>query len=159
MKRLFIFALLLFLVACGESDLETFVKTFNVVAEKYSIQSLDEENFGEIEEDETMSWQNLYESVEYMIDAKFEDGKNMSGVYLVIDTDEPYDEMRGDAYEASVTIAESLGLHKDTYIEEFEIAIMSVHHSYEERGHEITFSNLAFDGHASVGMIISYDKH
>lgn len=158
MKRLLVFSLLVFLIACGESDLETFVKTFNVVSDHYSIQELDFDEFGEIEEDEEMSWQNLHESMEYIIDAKYKDGKNVSGYYLVMDTEEPYEEQEGSAYEAGVAIAESLGLEKEKFEEEFEIALINVVHSYEEKDYTISFSNLGLDSHVSVGMIIDYDK-
>lgn len=161
MKRLafvsFIIAFLL--VACGEDELKDFTRAYNSVAEKYDVPTLDTSEFKDIEEEEFMSWQSLYESRNYNIDAKYKDGKNLSGYHIAMAYEQPYSEQKGMAYNSSVAIAEALDLNIASYVKEFETALTLGSHSYKDEDYLISFTNAGEDSLTSIGMIINFDKN
>ena len=160
MKRLFLFigTLLIFISACGSDDLKAFVSDFNKNADRYNIQLLDKDDFGEIEDEEYMSWRELYDSDDYSIDAKYEDGESLSGYYLVIDRGQPIEEFEGNGFKASLSIAKALGLDHKKFIRELGASFNEGSHSYVDKDYRVSFSYSGEESLTSVGTIINFDK-
>lgn len=151
--------LVIFLVACSENKLEGFTQNYNEKSEVYGIPALDAEEYGEIEKEENMSWQKLFESKNYTIDAKYKDGENLSGYHLAINHEnQPYEKLEGVGYKSSIAIAEALNLNVDQFIKEYETALTTSSHSYTDGDYLIDFTYPGKDSLTSVGMIINYDK-
>lgn len=159
MKRLvaLLFGIIL-LAGCGTDELEKFTDKFNSNAETRNVDKLDIEEFEGIEIEDGRGWQVLYDSSEYTIDAKYEDGKNLSGYYLVIDSSEPFEDMKGNGYDVGKTIAETLELDVNMYEREYETGLTQTSHSYTDENYIVSFTNPGKDGLTSVGMIINFDK-
>lgn len=162
MKKSLLFLVILvmssLLVACGNGDLDSFVKDFNKSAKAHNVHELDPDDFGEIEDEENMSWKNLYESDEYYIEAKYKDGKNLSGYYLVIENSQPYEDLEGDGFMSGVAIAEAIGSSEREFTNEFESALNEGTNSYDVDGYKVSFTYPGESGLTSVGMIINFDK-
>ena len=162
MRKIYLIAFVLFfaLVGCGSDPLKSFVKKFNEISQKNGIDILITDDFGPVEqeEDSNRAWQLLYETNEYIIEAKYEDGKNLSGYYLVIDNNDPYEEREGRGYNAAITIIESLGLVKTKFNNEFKKAMELSSHSYSDDDYIVSFTNPKSDGITSVGLIVNFDK-
>ncbi len=161
MKKVFFLILisLFVLVGCGESnELEDFADKYNRGASNDGIQKLSVDSFGEIEIEDGRGWQKLQETDGYYIDAKYENGEDLSGYYLVIDEDQPFDEREGDGYRAALSIAKAVEVNAGDFVKEFGKALKEGSHSYVENDYLISFSYPKESGVTSVGMIINYDK-
>lgn len=159
-KLLFVFMtmMILLLVACGSDELQEFVDAFNENAKTYDVPELIPEEFGDIEDEEGMTWQQLYESRNYTIDARYKDGKNLFGFHLAIDNNQPYEKLEGVAYHTGITISEALNLNIDKYVKEFETALTTTSHTYTDGDYRIEFFYPGSSSMTSVGMIINFDK-
>ncbi|AAU85079.1 hypothetical protein BCBBV1cgp32 [Bacillus phage BCASJ1c] len=105
-----------------------------------------------------MSWQNLYESSGYYVDAKYEDGENISGYYLVIDNSQPFEEYKGDGYRTGISIIKALGMDAGDFVRGFGTAMMDGSYSYTENGYRVSMFYPGEDSLTSAGMIINFDK-
>lgn len=161
MKKVIMLVVLAFvLVACGKDDLTNFTDEYNRVAEKKGIDQLSFNTFEEpeSESDSDRAWQLLYENDRYIIEAKYEDGKNLSGYYLVIDENQPFYDEKGEGFEAALTIIEALGLNKAKFKAEFRKALKKTSHAYDDENYIVSITNPGVDGLTSVGLIINFDK-
>lgn len=142
MKKIALFLLLtmtILLVGCSSSGgLNDFTKEYNENARKYNAPILVEKEFGEIEDDENMSWQTLFESQKYDINAKYKDGKNVSGHRIVIKDIENFAGKDGTAYDATLTIVDTLGLDPKKLDEEIQKMLNKDNKGYVDNGYKIS---------------------
>lgn len=162
-KALFLlFVSIFILTGCGSNELKQFVDDFNEVIENEDIDELNPDNFGELEEseedDEEFKWRELYESDRYIIEAEYGDGKNLSGYFIHIDPSEPYKELEGKGYRASVSIAKALGLSSSSFSNSFKTALTEDTHSYSENGYEIRFLNIGWDSSIDTGISVTFEE-
>lgn len=161
MKRiLFVVLALLLLTACvGNTELESFVKDFNENSYEFTdVDILKKDSFGEIEKEKYGTWQSLFEWEDYYsIDAKYNDDQKLTGYYISISENQNYEELDGVGFEASQVIAETLGLDRDKFWDEFNNAIDNEESEYEDNGYKINISDFVLsDEH--MGMTINFDK-
>ncbi|MFD1412839.1 hypothetical protein [Oceanobacillus jeddahense] len=143
-KILFLlFVMLLFLASCNSGEVKSFASDFNKVVNNEDIDELNPDKFGEIEGENKAKWQTLYESEAYTIEANYEDGKKLSGYTISIESSEPYEQLEGKGYEASIAVAKVLGLDPNEFINHFETElegkISEDVHSYLEDDYEVVF--------------------
>lgn len=133
------FVMTLFLVGCSSSSgLSDFTKDFNENARKYNVPELVEKEFGEVEDDENMSWQTLFESQKYDIDAKYKDGKTVSGHRVAIKDIENFVGKDGSAYDATLTIVDTLGLDPKKLDEELRKMLNKDNDGYVDNGYKVS---------------------
>lgn len=158
-KILFLlFISFLFLAGCGTGELKSFASDFNEVVENEDINEINPDDFGEIEEEDDFGIQTLYESDRYSIEANYDDSKKLTGYMINIDANDPFEQLEGDGYKASVSTAKALDLSPRDFANNFEKALMSDHHSYKEDDYEIRFSNIGYDLSVDMGMLVTFEK-
>lgn len=162
-KITFLFSLImtLFLVGCSSSSgLSGFTKDFNENARKYNVLELVEKEFGEIEDDENMSWQTLFDSQKYDIDAKYKDGKNITGYRITIKEIEKFIENDGEAYDATLNIVDILGLDLKKIDEEFQKVSTKDNEGYIDNGYKVGlfYTGLSDTKITDAEMYINIDK-
>lgn len=144
----------LFLAGCS-SNLSDFTKDYNENARKYNVPELVEKEFSEIEVDENMSWQTLFESQKYDINAKYRDGKKVSGYRIVIKDLENFITKEGLAYNATLTVIDTLKLDLKKFNKEFEKMLTGEAEEYTDNGYEI---KIFLHGVADNLLYINIDK-
>ncbi|WP_152655559.1 hypothetical protein [Oceanobacillus sp. CFH 90083] len=163
-KILFLwFVMLLFLVGCSSGEIKSFASDFNEVVKNEGIDVLNPDNFGEIEGGDRNRWQTLYKSEGYTIEANYEDGKKLSGYTVRIESSEPYEQLEGEGYKASVAAARAFGLTPGDFVNNFEIELerklLDDIHSYSEGNYEVVFVAERLSEHdPETGLSILFKK-
>lgn len=157
-KVLFLlFVSFLFLAGCGSGELKSFASDFNEVVENEDIDEINPDDFGEIEEEDDFGFQTLYESDRYSIEANYDNDKHLTGYMINIDANDPFEQLEGDGYRASVSTARALGLSPKDFANNFEKALMSDSHSYTEDDYEIRFLNIGYDMSLDMAMLVTFE--
>lgn len=156
MRKFIAFLLIsVLLVGCGGGVKSDFVKDYNKNAEKYDAVKLNEEDFSEVEKDEAMSWQTLFESQHFDLSARLKDGKDVSGYQLSVKDLQEFLTKEGMAYDAALTLSDTLGISVQKMSENINKLITSRDNEYKDGDYEIKMFSLDLD---KTGATINIDK-
>ena len=164
MKKLvyLLLGITLVLAACSnQGELKDFTKTFNENSYEFvGVDILKEESFGEIKTEKYGKWKKLYELEDYYsIEAKYNDDEKLTGYYISIEGEQPYENLEGVGFEAALVLAKTLDLDRDRFIEEFQNALAVGDVTYNENGYEIILHDFsAGEMIVHEGMIINFNK-
>lgn len=157
MKRVIIILLAaVMLAACGsDAEVSDFTDKYNENAYEFtSVKLLDEEQFGEVIKEKYGNWKNLQTRDGYNIEAKYNDDDELTGYYIAIKEGELYYRYEGEGYESSLVIAETLGLDREKFTDEFSKVVETDEKdvTYDDNGYEINIFTIV------SGVTINFNK-
>lgn len=163
MRKLFILVSLILLVGCSSNnEINSFTEKYNENAYEFvSVELLNKDEFGELRKEKYGSWKTLQQFKDrYTIEAKYDDG-NLTGYYISISGDQPYEDYEGEGYEASQIIVETLGLDRAKFEEAFKSTVAgSEDTTYTDNEYEISLSEFSIvQSNPHDGIIINFDKN
>jgi len=143
------------LVGCGSGVNSDFTEEYNKNAEKYDAKKLNEEDFSEVEKEENMSWQTLFESQHFDLLTRLKDGKNVSGYQLRVKDLMEFVSKEGMAYDAALTLSDTLGISIQKMNENISELILNGESEYKDGDYEIKMFSLDLN---KTSATINIDK-
>lgn len=138
-----------------KNEVKTFVESFNHLASlSDDVKAID--NIEDMVEGEDESTQVLYSSSEYGIVAIYDEDSNLNRYSIVIPKDQPYEELKGTALNATLHIGAALDLDVDKLSEKFKEALSKESDVYLEDGYSIMFFNHKLSGQSDFGMVVEF---
>ncbi|MBB4827145.1 hypothetical protein HNO89_004441 [Sporosarcina luteola] len=132
----------------------------NAFVEKYNELASLSEGLGSLDatkEIDDGGAQVLFSSKEYGIIAVYEE-EILDRYTIVYSKIEPYEEQKGTAFNAMLTIANVLDIDSDRLTKEFKKSLSNESYSYLEENYTIIFLNHKLSGESDFGLIVAFEK-
>lgn len=143
------------MVGCGSGVNNDFVEEYNKNAKKYDAKKLNKDDFSKVEKEENMSWQTLFESQHFDLSARLKDDKSVSGYQLSIKDLQKFVSKEGMAYDAALTLSDTLGISIQKMNENIVELILDRDSEYKDGDYEIKIFSLDLN---KTSATINIDK-